>query len=244
MRRCQWNFLIALLVVALSTNASLQPPACAQITTSNAQEVDFVKNLTKRDPSKALHYLNERLLSEPNNLYLLITTGNLELGMDQPELSSKLFERYLVLDPKSQDAALYVQLATAYILMQRRDKAVSTYNTAISKIANNGSLFCERGCVYGSLKQLDKGISDLNKAVLLQPKNVHFLKERGELYAQKQNYEKALADFTSVIKMGRGNALTFTKRAEVYKKLNRADLAKKDMEQANKFSRKLLDDGP
>jgi tetratricopeptide (TPR) repeat protein len=237
-----WHELV-FLIVAISNGVYNPLPVHSQAIHPDEQsrEMSHIDRLIKDDPYKALDYLREKLARAPNDSSLLVTTASLEMEMEQTKISAKRFERYFVLNPKSQNATVYIRLANDYRLMGQSDKALSLYNFAVTNMPNHAALYCERGCIYATLNQLEKGITDLTKAIQLEPKNTHFIFERGEIYAQTKRYAEAVADFTSVIKMGSSTATVYSLRAAMYKKMNRTDLAQKDMEQVNKFGMDMLD---
>jgi tetratricopeptide (TPR) repeat protein len=100
------------------------------------------------------------------------------------------YRRALQMDAKF--APAYVGLAKAQEFAGDRDGALKTWQTALTKLPNEPSLWFERGLCLGRMQRFDEATMSLGQACRLEPRNKDYCKSVGFMLARQGRDEEAL----------------------------------------------------
>jgi TonB family protein len=110
---------------------------------------------------------------------------------------------------------------SAYMYLGEYKKAVTDFNTAISR-SRNGQIvlyYRQRGISYTALKKYKKAIKDFNRVIKIEPDNKVAYFCRGEALRKSGEYGKAIEDYTKVIELDESYIQAYYNRAISYSKL-------------------------
>ena len=100
------------------------------------------------------------------------------------------YRRALQLDAKFVPA--YIGLAKAQEFAGDRDGALKTWQTALTKLPNEATLWFQRGLCLGRIQRFDEAAVSLAQACRLEPRNMEYCKSMGFMLARQGRDEEAL----------------------------------------------------
>ena len=140
------------------------------------------------------------------------------------------FGEALKLQPDNAEAL--VQMAGAYIDVNKCDRA----EEAADKAVNTGKLqdraLLARGTAYGCMRKFDLAIADLDKAVTLNPKRPEPYMDRGLVYVNLGQVDRGMADLKRSLELNPSSAPAHFNLAIGYFKKNEFADALREMNQA------------
>lgn len=123
-----------------------------------------------------------RLKSDPKNLDLLTSVGNVYYDAQQYPLAVDYYDRALQVN--ASDAAVRTDMATAYWYMGNADRAIEEFNKALTYAPNNANTLFNLGLVKWQGKHDSAGaIADWKKLLAVNPN-----------YEAKDKVEQMLSD--------------------------------------------------
>lgn len=108
----------------------------------------------------------------------------------------KLLKEVIELDPYEVKA--YRLCGQAYFYLGEDDRAISSFNSALSFDRQHESTLVWRGRAYINKQHFGKAIRDLSEAIKINPASAYLFK-RGLSYLALNDYEKALEDIKQVL---------------------------------------------
>jgi len=98
-------------------------------------------------------------------------------------------------------------------------KAISSFNSAISKNSNNPIVYLVRGASLEATSQIREALQDYTKAIELDPSLIEAYKRRGLLHLSfdsLEEYGKAIGDLSKVIQSSEKDSEAYFSRAKAY----------------------------
>jgi len=139
----------------------------AGIGTSPASQMPGPAQLREMADAQAAPEL-DKLKSDPNNLGLLASIGNIYYDAQQYPIAIDYYGR--VLKAKPSDAAVRTDMATAYWYMGNADTAIAEFNKALTYAPNNPNTLFNRGLVKWRGKMDGAGaLADWEKLLATNP---------------------------------------------------------------------------
>jgi tetratricopeptide (TPR) repeat protein len=104
------------------------------------------------------------------------------------------------------DSLVLENLATAYSNSGKYDKAIETFNKALSITANPAYVIHDRGSAYAGAESYDLAIADYTKAIELKSGEKDFVaqcyNDRGVAYFKSGKYQQSYEDVSRALEMG------------------------------------------
>lgn len=96
---------------------------------------------------------------------------------------------------------LLSNLGTIQRALGKKDEALMSYNSALTKYPKTTSLLMNRAALYCELDSFNLAMNDYNTALSINPDNITALLQRGLLYLSEKNMLAAEADFEHVLEI-------------------------------------------
>jgi len=96
------------------------------------------------------------------------------------------------------------------------DKAIESYNQAISINPDYADAYLNRGDAYDDKGDYDKAIESYNQVIRIDPNNAMGYVSRGLLYYNKKDYDKVIADYNQIIRIDPNNVFAYKTRGGMY----------------------------
>jgi len=141
----------------------------------------------------AIEIYDELLITQPDDISVLLGRGFAYLNLPDYELAEADFEAVLELNPQN-DIAIY-NLGIAAINQEDYEEAVEQFTIIIDLIPNDWEAYFQRGFAYDRLGQTDDAIADYTESLNIQPNNDDALISRAYAYLDVNELESALVDF-------------------------------------------------
>jgi len=97
--------------------------------------------------------------------------------------------------------ALLSNLGTIQRRQGKREEALFSYSTALSRRPQDVILLANRASLYAEMGETDKAIADYNILLLKEPEEQNALYNRGILFLQKKDFIHAEADFDKILEV-------------------------------------------
>lgn len=107
----------------------------------------------------------------------------------------------------AQSAQQHTNTGVEYTRNREFDKAIESFNAAISLLRNNAPAYYYRGAAYHHKGEYAKAIDDYNAALRIWPEYVDAYNNRGYTFAALQEWDKALADYDDAIRYNKNKSL-------------------------------------
>ncbi|WP_085535892.1 tetratricopeptide repeat protein [Massilibacteroides vaginae] len=97
--------------------------------------------------------------------------------------------------------ALLSNLGTIQRRQGKREEALFSYSTALSRRPQDITLLANRASLYAEMGETDKAIADYNILLLSEPEEQNALYNRGILFLQKKDFIAAESDFDKILEV-------------------------------------------
>lgn len=154
----------------------------------------------------AISYLGMIFISKKNQKYAIITMSVVvvilaALAFNRNTVWKTKYSLWSdVVEKSPQRERAWYWLASAYMDMQDKPRALEAYDRSVKCNPNFDMAYNARGTLRKELGDEKGAMSDYNKAIKLKPKYAKAYYNRGILNAKMKNYDKAIADYNKAIK--------------------------------------------
>lgn len=209
-------------------------------TGSGAYEILTTIYDTKGEVAKALDIIGKgiKVCTKKKHLYHARAAIYISLG----EKENALKDYNALLDNSPEFARVYIMRGQLFEELGRNEEALKDYLLAFERdnkdsVVSSKSVSMKfRSKLHSKLGNHKEAVNDLNRVLAVMPKDDELLRLRGEQYLLMKDYKKAVQDFTTVIEVAPHFArLALEDRSKAYKALGEDELAKQDLERANKL---------
>ncbi len=124
-------------------------------------------------------------------------------------------------------AQAFRDLGTRALRAREYEKAIGSFDRALSFYPEDAEAYNERGAAYSHLNKLDKAMADYSAALKLNPKFARAFRNRGSAYYHAGHYDKAVADCSAALAIDTKYVSALKTRSQAYRKLGqhkKADL--------------------
>jgi tetratricopeptide (TPR) repeat protein len=146
----------------------------------------------------AMQMGREAVKLEPNNRVYRQTLAEIYINAFALDDALKEYEAITVLDPKYQDAWLYLAKLQS---LRNPEKALETYQKIISQFGPVGDVYYQMAQIYSALGKYKQAAEALQGMLELDPGNFEITKELGDIYLQQDSVEKALKVYTELTEL-------------------------------------------
>ncbi len=169
---------------------------------SGAQDAQLLvlageSNLRKKDYKAAQQYFEKAAAIMPNEATLHTSLGLAQLGQGQVAQAVEQLGRATALDPKSEQAALY--LIRSEISLGRYDKALAAVKAYQAAQQDNAVVRNLEGSIYLAQKNVPAARAAFEKAVALQPAHMAAMLNLAQLDLQEHKTDAARKRFETVL---------------------------------------------
>ena len=191
----------------------------------------------QNNKNQALLYSKKAAAADPkNSWYQLLYAESLKENK-KPAEAAVVYEKLLSVYPDRLD--FYYELANAYLLSNKPNDAIKTYNRIEEQIGVSEDASMQKIKIFRSLNNTDKAIEETKKLIAAFPKEGKYYGIIGELYQEKGQNEKALQAYNDLLKIDPENAYVHLSLADYYRNQKQNDKSFEEIKIA--FQSKLLD---
>lgn len=186
----------------------------------------------RQDYAKCLQLSNLIISRAPDSKDIYFLRGCAYMQMEEYAEAAKNFDQCLKLGGKMPDYG-YEYRSQCYAEVGQWQKALESIDKSIA-LKPLGHRYDRKGEIYVQLGKTPEAIASFKKSLEVEPKSYWSSRKLVSCYTSANMYKEALEECNRLIKLKPDEPFSYAVRAKVYDKLGKHDLAKKDMEQANK----------
>ena len=135
--------------------------------------------------------------------------------------AERLCRKIIGSDPNCFDAVHL--LAVVQATLGKRDKAIASYDRAISLKPGVAALFSNRGVVLKDMKRFDEALASFDRALAIEPRFAEAHNNRGNAFRALERYDEALACYDRALAIRPNDAQTIRNRGVAMHRLGRFD---------------------
>ncbi|SFF70437.1 putative PEP-CTERM system TPR-repeat lipoprotein [Duganella sp. CF458] len=220
----------------LKTNQPAEAAAAlAPLLRSGAQDAQLLvlageSNLRNKDYQAAQQYFEKAAAIMPNEATLHTSLGLAQLGQGRVQQAVEQLGRATALDPKSEQAALY--LIRSEISLGRYDKALAAVKAYQAAQPDNAVVRNMEGGIYLAQKNVPAARAAFEKAVALQPTQMAAMLNLAQLDLQEHQTDAARKRFATVLQHDPHHVGAMTALADIAVLQNQPEQAVRWLEQA------------
>ena len=181
------------------------------------------------DPQKAIEYLNNAILLEPNYVAAYLGRGLAYSDLGQYQRAIVDYDEAIRLTPD--DPKAYFARALANDDLGQYQCAIEDYSVAIRLKPDNQIVYYFRGLVYAKFDQHKLAINDFTESLRLSPDYSSYF-ARGNSYFKLNNYKLAIEDYNKAILLKIDYATAYQNRGLAYILQNKKRLGCLDLQKA------------
>ncbi len=181
------------------------------------------------DPQKAIEYLNNAILLEPNYVAAYLGRGLAYSDLGQYQRAIVDYDEAIRLTPD--DPKAYFARALANDDLGQYQRAIEDYSVAIRLKPDNQIVYYFRGLVYAKFDQHKLAINDFTESLRLSPDYSSYF-ARGNSYFKLNNYKLAIEDYNKAILLKIDYATAYQNRGLAYILQNKKRLGCLDLQKA------------
>jgi len=181
------------------------------------------------DPQKAIEYLNNAILLEPNYVAAYLGRGLAYSDLGQYQRAIVDYDEAIRLTPD--DPKAYFARALANDDLGQYQRAIEDYSVAIRLKPDNQIVYYFRGLVYKKLDQHKLAVDDFTESLRLSPTYSGYY-ARGYSYSKLNQFEYAIEDFSKTILLKTDHAQAYNSRGLLYIVQNKKRLGCLDLQKA------------
>jgi len=156
-------------------------------------------NLQKKNNPHEAKKIYINLLKIDRNPQILRLLGIIESDEKNYEVSLKLFNESLQIDPNNSEC--YSNRGVVNFKLNNLENAISDYKKAISIDKNNYNAFFNLGNLYKKTNKLDQSIENLNKAISINKNHYTAYHNRAVVKSLLFKFNDAIKDFDEALKI-------------------------------------------
>jgi tetratricopeptide (TPR) repeat protein len=166
------------------------------------------------------------LTAAPQSLGLAMSayrTGNLAEA-------ERLCRKIIGSDPRSFDAVHL--LAVVQAALGKREKAIASYDRAISLRSNDAALFSNRGVVLKDMRRFDEALASFDRALAIEPRLAGAHANRGNTFRALERWDEALESYGRALAIRPDDSRTIHNRGVALYRAGRFDEALASLDRA------------
>ena len=146
----------------------------------------------------------------------------------------EMFDKLCTISDLSDQAKSYAfaYRGECYRLNEKREKAISDFNSALLYIFEDTWAIARRGQTHLEMQRYEEALVDFERAIALDEKYAWAIASRGVTYREMKRYEEALADLDQAIALDEKDAWAIANRGVTYRAMERNEEALADLERA------------
>lgn len=156
------------------------------------------KKLT--DPKKAIEYLTQTILLDPNYAAAYYNRGIAYDELKQFNRAKKDYDQAISLYPNFE--AAYSNRGLVFYELKHFTQAISDFNQAIRLNPNDAEVYYNRGNAYANLKQFNRAIEDFDQAIRINPTDAETYNNRGLTHLLLNKTQKSCDDLQQACTLG------------------------------------------
>ena len=181
------------------------------------------------DPQKAIEYLNNAILLEPNYVEAYLGRGLAYSDLGQYQRAIVDYDEAIRLAPD--DPKAYFGRALANDDLGQYQRAIEDYSVAIRLKPDFQIVYYFRGLAYKKLDQHKLAVDDFTESLRLSPTYSGYY-ARGYSYSKLNQFEYAIEDFSKTILLKTDHAQAYNSRGLLYIVQNKKRLGCLDLQKA------------
>jgi len=181
------------------------------------------------DPQKAIEYLNNAILLEPNYVAAYLGRGLAYSDLGQYQRAIVDYDEAIRLAPD--DPKAYFGRALANDDLGQYQRAIEDYSVAIRLKPDFQIVYYFRGLAYKKLDQHKLAVDDFTESLRLSPTYSGYY-ARGYSYSKLNQFEYAIEDFSKTILLKTDHAQAYNSRGLLYIVQNKKRLGCLDLQKA------------
>ncbi|MCU0287135.1 MAG: tetratricopeptide repeat protein, partial [Acidobacteria bacterium] len=138
------------------------------------------------------------------------------------KITDKAFES------ESQNPSHYLTFGNNYAELEKYDKAINSYNEAITLYPNYTLAYSNKGYVLNKLGQYEEAVKILKDAIDLNPEDSQAYNNIGIALRKLKRYDEMWEKFQNAIANDPNNFITYINRGRIYEKMGKQEDALKD----------------
>ena len=135
--------------------------------------------------------------------------------------AERLCRKIIGSDPRCFDAVHL--LAVVQAALGKREKAIASYDRAISLRPNDAALFSNRGVVLKDMKRFDEALASFDRALAIEPRFAAAHVNRGNALRALERWDQALVSYGRALAIRPNDARTIHNRGVALYRLGRYD---------------------
>ena len=155
------------------------------------------------------------------------------------QIESIIWSSNKAIESNPNNPMAYNNRGSAYMIMGKRDLAISDYTKALEIDPKYAEAYFSRGMAFCIMRQYDKAISDLDNAVEIDPRHARAYNERGIAYYETGQYDQALSDFNKAIEINPVLGQGYYNRGRFYYFRKEYDKSWEDLKKAQELGREV-----
>jgi tetratricopeptide (TPR) repeat protein len=144
--------------------------------------------------------------------------------------AERVCRKILGSDPRCFDAIHL--LAVVQATLGKREKAIASYDRAISLRPNDAALFSNRGVVLKDMRRFDEALASFDRALAIEPRMAAAHSNRGNAYRALERYDEALESYGRALAIRPNDPRTIHNRGVALHRSGRFDEALANLDRA------------
>lgn len=184
--------------------------------------------ILSRDFDQASRIYKGLLKSDPQNIELLSSLGNLYVKSGDDEKAFAYFNEIIRLDQNNVEALN--SLGGIYRRQKKYDDSISVLERAVIADESNVQSFYNLGFTFKLMEKYDDALNCFNKVVEENPEDVLAFNHIGSIYALKNQYKDAVASYLRGLKVDPNHPILHLNLAKSYDALGEFEKAQSEYE--------------
>lgn len=188
--------------------------------------------ILSRDFEQAARIYKGLLKSDPQNIELLSSLGNLYVKSGDDEKALAYFSEIIRIDPKNVEALN--SLGGIYRRLKKYDDSISVLEQAVISDESNVQSFYNLGFTFKLMGKYDDALNCFNRVVEENPEDVLAFNHIGSIYALKNQNKDAVSSYLRGLKIDPNHPILHLNLAKSYDALGEFEKAQSEYEAALK----------
>ena len=153
---------------------------------------------------------------DPDNQWYVLFTADIQMGLNDYQSASQLYERLTEKYPKNVD--YQYELATTYLYLNKLEKAIEAYNNIEEEFGVTEEISIQKEKIYLQLDKLDEAVAELEVLISNFPREQRYLGMLAEVYTANDMTDKAFEVYKRMMKNDPEDPILHLNLAEYYRK--------------------------
>ncbi len=153
---------------------------------------------------------------DPDNQWYILFTADIQMGLNDYQSASQLYERLTEKYPKNVD--YQYELATTYLYLNKLEKAIEAYNNIEEEFGVTEEISIQKEKIYLQLDKLDEAVAELEVLISNFPREQRYLGMLAEVYTANDMTDKAFEVYKRMMKNDPEDPILHLNLAEYYRK--------------------------